>query len=183
MKSLIIASGLVLFLTGCGKMQLNNPPYSPQTTAEIDARIAVGDFEYIPVDGVDQREIYDKALGRIFLPVPVGEFISHAVKREFRQAGISIKEDNASCYLDGKINDVQMNSLGFSTDYVIDLNYNLYDNGRSVIFTSSYNNGFNTSKMVSFEVIKGNIDRLVSDNIISLLTDKAFLNEVGRKCQ
>lgn len=175
---------LILFLicwigfSGCAQVKLTLK-YDPQSTEEISGSMKVGTFGYFPEEGVQQNEIRETALGRIFITEDVGVYFSHAAKREFRQAGISLK---GSCKLEGEVNEFLIDSLGFSSDYLTDVRYILYDESGKVLLDNNYTVKFNTTKFVVAQLILDNINKAVSDNIKQLMTDPAFLSSVQNNC-
>jgi len=177
----IIAVCSVLALSACAEARISLN-YIPTSTEEIDSQIYVNDFTYHPQEGIQLDEIRETAAGRVFLSEPVGRFISDAVRREFRQSGISLK-NIADCYMSGEINDFAMDSLGYSSDYISDIRYILYDKSNDkVLFDSSYQVNFNTSKFVVASVIMANINKVVSDNVKQLLVDPKFSKTAEKKC-
>ena len=176
---------VILFLicwigfSGCAQVKFTLK-YDPQSTEEVSGRIKVSDFGYFPNEGIEQNEIRETAAGRIYLTEDVGTFFSNATKREFRQSGISLK---GNCKLDGEVNEFLIDSLGFSSDYITDVRYILYDGSGKALLDNSYNVKFNTSKFVVIDIILNNINKAVSDNVKQLLTDPAFLSNVQNSCQ
>lgn len=169
-------------VSGCASEIRFSLNYAPTSTEEIDSRIFVNDFTYHPKEGIQQDEIRETALGRLLLTEPVARFVSDAVRREFRQSGISLKS-TANCYMEGEITDFAMDSLGYSSDYITDFRYILKrkDNNR-VLFDGSYKVKFNTSKFVVATVILANLNKVVSDNIKQLLVDPKFVKAAEEKC-
>ena len=182
LRAVIIALGLMVALSACAvvRFSLN---YTPTSTEEIDSQIFVNDFTYFPKEGIAQDEIRETAAGRIFLTEPVGRFFSDAVRREFRQSGISLK-NVANCYLDGEVTEFTIDSLGFSSDYVTDVRYivKLKENDKT-IFDGSYQVSFNTTKFVVASIVLGNINKAISDNIKQLLIDLKFVEVVESQCE
>ena len=124
--SKILITVSLLSLIGCTAQPKIALEYRPVTIMELDGRVAVSDFGYFPKEGVNPMQIPNTALGGgIMLTEPVGDFFSNAVRREFRQAGISLKQDG--CKLEGEINEVLMDDLGFTVDYKTEVRYILYD--------------------------------------------------------
>ena len=52
--------------------------------------MAVEDFGYYPKQNLKPNEIHETAAGQIFLTDPVGKFVADAMRREFRQSGLSL---------------------------------------------------------------------------------------------
>jgi len=173
---------VIAVLSGCAEIRLT-PTYSPQSTEEIDGRVYVNDFSYFPKEGVQQDEIRETAAGTVLITEPVGRFIADAVRREFRQSGLSLKKDDALCYLDGEINDFAMDSLGYSTDYITDIRYILKKaSNDKILYDNNFQVKFNTSKFVVAAVILANLNKVVADNIEQLLIDKSFMTAVEKEC-
>ena len=168
-------------LSACSEVRLSLD-YSPTSTEEIESRIYVNDFTYHPKQGIEQDEIRETAMGRVLLTEPVGRFVSDAVRREFRQSGISLKS-MALCYMDGEVTDFAMDSLGYSSDYMTDFRYILKKKDtHNVLYDTSYQVKFNTSKFVVAAVILNNINKAVSDNIKQLLVDPKFVKAAEEQC-
>lgn len=170
---------LWISFSGCAQIKFTLK-YDPQSTEEVSGGIKVADFGYFPNEGIEQNEIRETAVGRIFLTEDVGIYFSNATKREFRQSGLSLK---GNCKLEGEVNEFLIDSLGFSSDYVTDVRYILYDGTGKVLLDNSYTVKFNTSKFVVVDILLNNINKAVSDNIKQLLTDPAFLSNVQNSCQ
>ena len=175
---------LILFLicwigfSACAQVKVTLK-YDPQSTEEIPGRVKVNDFGYFPEAGIQQNEIRETAIGRVFLTEDVGLYFSNAVRREFRQSGISLKGD---CKLDGEVNEFLIDSLGFSSDYHTDVRYILYDNSGKALLDNSYTVKFNTSKFVVADILLNNLNKVMSDNIKQLITDPAFFTSVKSSC-
>lgn len=178
--SKLIASVALLSLSACAQATLTIP-YTPQTTQELTGRVSVADFGYFPKQGLKPNEIHETAAGQIFLTDPVGKFIGDAVRREFRQAGLSLKE--GGCSLNGEVNDFTLDSLGFSTNYITDFRYILHDSKKHVLVDNTYTVKFNASKFVTPEIVMANINKAIADNIGQLMSDPSFASSVKAKCQ
>jgi uncharacterized lipoprotein len=173
---------LGFFVSGCATIKIT-PTYSPQSTEEIDGRVYVNDFSYFPKEGVQQNEIRETAIGTVLITDPVGRFIADAVRREFRQSGISLKEEEAICYLDGEVNDFAIDSLGFSSNYITDIRYILkYREDDRILYDNNFNVNFNTSKFVDASIILANLNKAVADNIEQLLIDDEFRDALETQC-
>jgi len=170
----------LLALSACSQVQITIP-YTPQTTKEIKGRVAVSDFGYYPKGGLKENEIHDTAAGQIFLTDPVGKFIADAVRREFRQAGLSLK--SGGCSLEGEVNDFTLDELGYSADYITDIRYILNGANKHVLLDNTYHVKFHASKFVQPAVVMANLNKAVADNIAQLLDDPAFVTAVESKCR
>lgn len=178
MKKILLL--LLLTVSGCAQVTLTLP-YTPQTTEEISGQVEVNDFKYFPPQGVKQNEIKETAAGFIYLTEPVGEYVTKAVKREFRQAGINISGKNI-CSLDGEINQFLIDSLGFSVTYTSDIRYILYDKKGKALYDNNQKVNFNASKFVAPEIIIANINKVIADNINKFLTDEEFKKSIRKSC-
>jgi len=171
---------LALFISSCAKVQVSLD-YNPKTTEEFIGSITIKDFGYFPQEGIAQNEIRETAVGRIFLTEDVGKYFSNALRREFRQAGLSLKGKKA-CSLEGEVNEFLMDSLGYSTDYVTDVRYILFDNSGSALLDNNYRVEFNASKFIDPSIVLNNINKAVSDNINQLMADPIFSESVDQHC-
>ena len=114
---------------------------------------------------------------------PVGRFLANAVRREFRQSGISLKAETAKCFLDGEVNDFAIDSLGYSATYITDMRYILKNRSDSkILYDNNFVVKFNTSKFVVASILLANINKSISDNIQQLLIDKKFISVAETKC-
>lgn len=178
--SKILASIALLSLSACAQPTLTIP-YTPQTTQELSGRITVADFGYFPKQGLKENEIHETAAGQIFITDPVGKFIGDAVRREFRQSGLSLKD--GGCALEGEVNDFTLDSLGFSTDYITDFRYILNDAKKRVLLDNTYKVKFNASKFVQPSIVMANINKVIADNIAQLMNDPNFQKSVKAQCR
>jgi len=94
MKVAIIVA-VAFMLSACG-VQFSMPPYQPVTTEELRGAVAVNEFAYKPKEGVKPNEIRETAVGTILMTENVSTYYSNAVRREFRQAGLSLVTDKCS---------------------------------------------------------------------------------------
>lgn len=178
-RRLLLIAGL-FGLSACAQVQLT-VPYTPQTTQELHGRITVGDFGYFPKQGLKDNEIHETAAGQVFLTDPVGKFVADAVRREFRQAGLSLKP--GGCSLEGEVNDFTLDSLGFSTNYVTDFRYILSDSHKRVLLDDTHQVKFNASKFVQQAVVLANINKAIADNIAQLMDDPTFVKMAETTCR
>jgi hypothetical protein len=175
---LILSFGV---LSGCAQVMITLP-YNPVTTEEIKGGLQVGNFGYFPKEGVQQNQIENTALGTMLLTENVPEFFANAVRRELRQAGVSLKGDSR-CVLSGEINKFFLDDLGYSCTYVTNVRYILQDKEKKTLFDNSYKVEFNTTKRVVAQVFYANLNKVVADNINQVLKDKNFINAVEGPCQ
>ena len=107
-------------------------------------------------------------MGTTLITEDVGTYVANAVRREFRQAGISLKGDTV-CTLEGEINEFLFDSLGFSVDFITDFRYILYDSAGKVLLDNSYQVNFSATKQVQAPIFLANLNKSVSDNIKQLM--------------
>src|SRR3989337_1811872 len=100
---LSLSLAAIILVSGCAQITLTLP-YAPQSTEELKGTVDVAEFKYFPREGIAQNEIRETAAGRIHLTENIGIFFSNAVRREFRQSGLSLRP-NGNCYLDGEVNE------------------------------------------------------------------------------
>lgn len=171
----------VLLLTGCATPKIALE-YRPSTTQELSGNLAVNTFTYHPKEGVKQDQIPNTALGGgVFLTEPIGEFVTNAVRRELRQSGVSLK--NSNCTLSGEINQILLDDLGFTVNYVSDIRYILYQKNEKVLLDNSYKVVLEKlTKFVTPEIILQNINKMFSENIEKMMGDPAFKEALKKEC-
>ncbi|HVJ31618.1 MAG TPA: hypothetical protein VND94_00765 [Terriglobia bacterium] len=181
MLRISVAIAAVLLLGGCVPTVISLPPYTPVGTEEFSGHVDVHEFKYFPKKGVAPDVIHNTAAGELKLTETVGSYYTNAVRREFRQSGLSVKP-TAGCSLDGEINDLTIDDLGFSATYITDVRYILWDGDKKTLLDNVYNVKFNTTKYVTAEVIFANINKMISANIAKLMADEAFGQAISQKC-
>ena len=166
---------LALLLGAC-EVKFTMPAYQPVTTQEFKGAVTVNDFDYRPKDGVKPNEIRETAVGTILMTENVGTYYSNALRRELRQAGLSLTAGR--CTLAGIVHDFAIESLGFSATYISDVEYRLQTPGGEQ--TGRYQVKFETSKFLDPSLIVANVQKTVSDNIGQMLADPAFKEAFAR---
>lgn len=156
--------------------------YRPASVLELEGRVSVNNFGYLPKEGVTQKQIPNTALGDgLFLDDPIGVFFSNAVRREFRQSGLSIK--TGSCELDGEVNELLIDDLGFTVDLITDVRYILYNKDKKVLMDNTYNTKLDgLSKFVQASVLFQNLNKMFSKNIESFMKDPQFVKSLEKEC-
>jgi hypothetical protein len=76
MKYVLRALFIIIALPGCAEIKLTLPAYTPVNTEEYSGAIAVNDFAYVPPEGVQQNEIRETAMGRLYLTEDVGQYFA-----------------------------------------------------------------------------------------------------------
>jgi hypothetical protein len=156
------------------------PGYQSVTTEELSGSVSVREFLYTPRSGVEQNEIRETAAGRVFVTEPIGVYFTNAVRRELRQASVTLRD--GECALDGTIYDFALESLGFEATYITEVTYRLARADGTQLVERPVRVSFKTSKFLEASLIMAAIGRSVSDNIAVLLADPAFRNALERDC-
>lgn len=175
----IILLSAVAILSACSATV--TVPYNPVGTAEVVGKIKVENFAYQPPVGMKANQLPNTAAGYIYLTEPVGEWVSNAIRKELRLAGISSRGETV-CTLGGSVNKLLMDDLGWSVDYESNIDYELRDPDESVLLTKNYVVAFEGSKFVETAVF-ASISKMVSDGIGQLLIDPEFITIVERDCR
>ena len=155
-------------------------PYTPGGISEVSGQIEVSEFAYEPPEGTKPNQLPNTAAGKIFMTEPVSEWVSNAVRRELRLAGISSRGDML-CTLGGAVNEFSLDDLGFDVDYVSDIDYTLYAQDDSMLMERNYHVAFKVAKFLETSVF-ASISKMVSDSISQLLADPEFVSTVETKC-
>jgi len=171
-----------MFAVLCGCSLTLTLPYQPTTTAELKGNIEVDNFKYFPRPGVKQNQVRNTAAGTIYLTENVEDFYCNALKREMRQATLSLKP-GAKCKLSGEVNDFAMDDLGYSVTYISNVHYVLTDTSGKALYDNIFDIRFETSKFLVAQAVFANINKTISDNIGKLLTDQTFSDVVAASCQ
>jgi hypothetical protein len=169
-----------LALGGCAHT-ITLPPYTPETTAEIDGGVVVRDFKYFPKSNVPVDVIHNTAAGTLHVTDNVPQYFGNAVRRELRQAGVSLKPESR-CKLDGEINDLTIDDLGFSADWISDVRYILWDANDKPLMDNSYQTKFRTDKFTAPEIALASVNKMISDNIAQLIADPSFVEAMKENC-
>jgi len=177
---LMLMAALMPLLAACGTVTVSLPPYTAVTTDEIDGTIDVRDFSYTPKAGVAQNEIRETAAGRIMITEPIGTYYANALRRELRQATVSLR--GGRCVISGEVRDFAIDSLGFSSDYITDVRYVVSDSRGQPAYERDFKVKFNTTKFVAASIVLANINKMVADNLRQFLNDPQFRALMGGTC-
>lgn len=165
---IVVAAGV----SGCSHT-ITLPPYTPISTEELSGAVSVNDFKYFPKGNMAQDVIHTTTMDTVHVTDSVPAYITNAVKRELRQAGISIKSDSG-CKLDGEVNDFTIDDLGWSATFKSDIRYILWDRDQKPLLDNTYQDSFKTDKFTAPELVLASINKMVSDNVGKLMSDPAF---------
>lgn len=172
---------MMVTLSGCGGVTLTLP-YQPVTTAEVKGNVEVETFKYYPKDGFAQNQVRNTALGKLYLTENVDDFITNAVRRELRQATLSLKQ-GAKCKLQGEINDFALDDLGYSVTYISNIHYTLSDNSGTALYDNIVDVNFKTSKFLVAQAVFANVNKAISDNVDKFINDPVLQKAIADKCQ
>jgi hypothetical protein len=159
------------------------PLIASAVLVELDGAIKVNDFTYYPAQGVQPNQIPNTAAGSgLQTPEPLGAFFANAVRREFRQSGLSLKERN--CKLDGEINKLLIDDLGFTVDFIADVRYVLRTKDDRLLADVDAKTGmYKMSKFTTPEIILNNINKMFSDNIAAFMNDDRVTKAIKAECK
>lgn len=172
---------LVLVLSGCATPKIALE-YRTSTTQELTGALEVNTFSYNPKQGVKQNQIPNTALGSgVFLTEPLGEFVTNALKRELRQSGVSLQGKN--CKLSGEINQILIDDLGFTVNFVSDIRYILSQKNDKILLDKNHKIVLDKlTKFVAPELVLQSINKMFSENIEKFLGDPALKSILSKEC-
>jgi len=168
------------FLSACAAPGVTMD-YSPKTTAELKGEIAVNHFNYLKAHASDDNELGCSKMRCLHLTETVGDYVTNAVKREFRQAGVSLK--NSQCSLAGEVNEFSINPGFGSVTYKADIRYILNNSSGKTLFDNDYVVEFDAAGTYDLHLAFNNLNKALSDNIDKLLNDGGFVSSIGKRCQ
>jgi hypothetical protein len=174
-----VATACLLGLAAC-QATVTLPAYTPVTTREFAGTLSVADFTYTPPGRTAQNEIRENAVGNVFVTEPVGTYFANAVRRELRQAGISLR--GGPCTLTGQVHDFATESLGFEVTYITDATYRLIGPAEQSLLERQFRVSFKTSKFIDATLYLGSVNKAVADNIAQLLADPSFRAALDGPC-
>jgi uncharacterized lipoprotein len=177
----MLVVGAAVGLSACGTT-LTLPPYTPVTTAELDGATQVDQFKYFPKSNVAPDVIHNTAAGEIHVTDSVPDYITNAVRRELRQAGVSLKPES-KCKLDGEVNDFTIDDLGFSVDWLSNIRYILWDADGKPLLDNDFQTKFHTDKFQVAALLLASVNKMISDNVAQLIADPAFQKALREHCQ
>jgi hypothetical protein len=155
--------------------------YSPKTTAEVKGAVAVNTFKYFKAHASDDNEVGCNKLNCLHLTETVSDYVTNAVKREFRQAGISLI--NSRCNLDGEINEYSVNPGIFDVTYRSNIRYILNTSSGKTLFDNDYKVEFDAAGTHDATLAFNNLNKALSDNINKLMNDSDFTASLKKNCQ
>lgn len=142
--------GVIVTLAAC--QVTVTVPYNPVGTAEINGQIKVADFVYQPPEGTAPNQLPNTAAGKIFMTDPISEWVTKAVRRELRLAGLSARGERI-CTLEGVINEFSIDDLGFDVDYMSNIDYALRDPDNSELLDKNVAIAFEGPKFLETSVL------------------------------
>ncbi len=182
MKSLPAIVVAALGLTACAQQASISLSYTPESIYEIDAKIVVNEFTFDSVSGADQDELFKTSFGTIVLSEPISKFVSDAIRREFRQSGISLRPP-AGCRLDGRITEFSINNLGLSSSFKQNLSYVLTSEIDGAILFEKDVSTEETYRNSSLSINAfDNVGILTARNINQVLGNAEFTRITEQRC-
>jgi hypothetical protein len=157
------------------------PVYTPNTTAELKGEITVNNFDYLKAHASDDNEIGCWKMNCLHLTETVSDYVTNAVRREFRQAGLSLK--NSQCSLTGQVNELSINPGWTSVTYKSDMRYTLSDHSGKTLFDNNYVVEFDAAGTYDANLAFNSLNKALSDNIDKLLNDAGFTAAIRKSCQ
>ena len=142
--------GVIVTLAAC--QVTVTVPYNPVGTAEINGQIKVADFVYQPPEGTAPNQLPNTAVGKIFMTDPISEWVTKAVRRELRLAGLSARGERI-CTLEGVINEFSIDDLGFDVDYMSNIDYALRGPDNSELLDKNVAIAFEGPKFLETSVL------------------------------
>ena len=121
-------------------------------------------------------------MGKLFLTENVDDFFTNALKREMRQATVSLKF-GAKCKLTGEINDFALDDLGYSVTYISNIHYILRDLADKPLYDNIIDVKFTTSKFLVAQAVFANVNKTISDNVDKFLNDAVLQKSIANFCQ
>ena len=170
--------GVIVTLAAC--QVTVTVPYNPVGTAEINGQIKVADFVYQPPEGTAPNQLPNTAAGKIFMTDPISEWVTKAVRRELRLAGLSARGERI-CTLEGVINEFSIDDLGFDVDYMSNIDYALRGPDNSELLDKNVAIAFEGPKFLETSVF-ASISKMVSDSIDQVLSDPDFIAIAESDC-
>lgn len=165
---LIIILSTLLF-GGCANapIVLN---YSPSSTKTVNGAFGVGDFEYLPSNNSNQiqpNQIRNTAADSLIFEKNVAEYFEEALFKEARFVGINL--NNSKNVVSGKITEFFIDDLGFSVDWVLEVNYIVKcNNSQEICYNKTHKIQKTSQKFAAplgthNEIIKLNIEKAFND--------------------
>jgi hypothetical protein len=180
MRSLV-ALTLAAALTGCAAPKITLD-YNPQSTLELNGAINVGKFDYKRREGIEENQIPNTALGSgLQTAQPISEFFEDAMRKEFRKSGLSL--DTKKCLMQGSIEKLLIDDLGFTVDFIVDVDYRIVnEQGKNIFKQRIDTNLSGMSKFTVAQVMLNNLNKMFSDNILKLMKSTEFKQVVDNDC-
>jgi hypothetical protein len=170
---------LAMGLSGCSA-RVAMPSYQPKSEAVVEGELSVGDFPYALAPKLPPLAINNTAAGTIYLTQPISEHVAQAVRQELLQAGLKVRP-GFKCTIDGVIQDLTLDDLGYSVDYTTVLDFRLTD-GASDLYRKTTSEKKNGSKFVDAASVLAVVNEMLGRAIDQVLTDPDFGSAVAEKC-
>ncbi len=164
-----------LLLGGCASTPLTLN-YAPSSTKSVDGELKVGDFEYLPAknesDPVQPNQIRNTAMGNVIFEKNIDEYFETALFTESRFVGINVK--NSNTIVSGQIREFLIDDLGYSIDWVLDVDYLVKREGdQEYCYSENHKIEKHTAK---FGDVFGTLNEIMKLNIEEAFDDHEFVN-------
>ncbi len=168
MKVYIVAAMAVAgaMLSGC----VSTIPidYSPSSTLTATGAVQVGNFRYLPaITGkMKPNQIHNTAMGDVLLDKNIDVYFRNALFTELRFVGVKVGTGDKT--LTGEIRDFNIDDLGYSVDWTLDVDYKVTDASGKTLFEADKTTKNHTAKFINAIgalglQVKGNIEALIQD--------------------
>jgi hypothetical protein len=156
-------------------------PYTPRTLANLDGAVEVYSFRYAKRTDVMDNEIYIPMIIRTFLDQPVGDFVANAIRREFRQAGITARD--ADCVLVGEVKNLSVSYTIVNSTYEAEIQYVLEKRDNRRLLDKTYFSSVLTYETHAIDdLFAKHLYSTLAQNIGQLMTDQNFQAALAEGC-
>jgi len=147
-----------VLLDGEGTVNIKDFAYTPDGF-EFDA--ATGKYFKASNDGktrkfIEPYEVYTfSGLNPVYLDKSISEFVTDAVKKEFKFIGYKNLTDSHRI-VGGSIKEVSIDYIGFSTiDYIVKVAFQISDGSNNIVYSNLSEGKYSTSKFTTTDLTSG----------------------------
>jgi hypothetical protein len=174
MRSILLLIILIaLSFYGCANTPITLN-YSPSSIKTVNGSLNVGDFEYLPSkdNKILPNQVRNTAASELFFEKNIDQYFEEALFKELRFVGINLNKSKT--VVSGQIIEFFIDDLGFSIDWVLEVNYIVKRNdGKAICFNKTYRIEKTTQK---FAAPLGVYNEIIKLNIEQMFNDKEFVN-------
>src|SRR5690625_1115868 len=170
---LLLAGAFLFVLANCSTTVPAS--YTPQSFTEIgDGQIAIGEFSYAPMEGgsIAANPLQNTAIGSIYICTNCADFVKRARALELGRSGLRVS-DNAHYRVDGIVEELKLDDLGYSVDWTYRVRYTLgRPSDRSAVLDEVYSVGpIRTGKFGLPSDYSPSLNELVLEGIEKFMQD------------